>query len=172
MAQTHFPFGLSPIKHEEILVQFPLQTTNISILQSSAPDQMVNYAPILQTFPAQTENYVYDVESAAPLLLLTPITTPNGSQTSTNDGQSSNPTVEISPHGSFFNEVSVNKHFLFVFHRMESAEQMQCHRALRNAAPNKKKEIDYFRHFFPTFESFYIERLILNKCASIVSMSV
>lgn len=124
MAQYQ-PFEHSPIKHEEILFRIPLQTTNISIVQSGAPDQMVNYTPIVHTFPAQTESYIYDVESAAPLLLLTPITPPNGTQATANDSQASDSGVEVSPHGSFFNEVS--REFLFVCFIEWSAEQIQTH---------------------------------------------
>lgn len=101
--------SLEPIKHEEILFQIPVQTTNISIVQSGSPDQMVNYAPIVHTFPAQTDSYIYDVESAAPMILLTPITPPSGTQLTTHESQPSNSNVAISSHGSnVFNEVSSN----------------------------------------------------------------
>lgn len=112
---AHYP----AIKHEEILFQFPLQTTNISIVQASSSDQMVNYAPVVHTIPAQTESFVYDVESTTPLLILTPMQTPNGTTTqmAANDSlASSDSGVEVSPHSSFLNEVS-GKSFLCAFQR-------------------------------------------------------
>lgn len=70
---------------------------------------MVNYAPVVHAIPAQTESFVYDVEST-PLLILTPIQSPNGTQMTANDSQASDSGVEISPHASFSNEVSAYFH--------------------------------------------------------------
>lgn len=93
------------LKHEEILFQFPPQTTNISIVQSSSAEPMVNYAPVVHTIPTQTESFIYDVDSA-PLLILTPIQSPSGTQMTANDSRASDSGVEVSPHTSFSNEVS------------------------------------------------------------------
>lgn len=106
------------LKHEEILFQFPPQTTNISIVQSTSAEAMVNYAPMVHTIPAQTESFVYDVESA-PLLIFTPIQSPSGTQMTANDSRASDSGVEVSPHTSFSNEVSA------YFYSFRSVEQIE-----------------------------------------------
>lgn len=114
---AHFqPFERSSIEHEEILYQIPVQTTNISILSSGTPDQMVNYAPIMHTFPAaQTDSYVYNADLAAPLIIFTPIPSLNGTQmtATTNDSGTSDMIVEIPSHTTGFNEVRVIFFFEF-----------------------------------------------------------
>lgn len=144
------------MRHDEIFLQFPLQTTNISILQSNGPDQMVNYAPIVHTIPTQTESYIYDVDSATPLLLLTPSTPPNGAQAAAIDGQANDSSVGVSPNGSFFNEVSVNHFFFFVFNRMVCQKNPKSLCTLREnttAAQSRRKK-QLFPSLFPTFKSF------------------
>lgn len=131
--QYHQPFQLPSTKQEEFLFQIPVQTTSISVLQSGEADQTVNYAPIVHTFPAQTESYIYDLEAAAPLLIITPMTPVNGTQMMiANESQqhSSDSVVEIplSTIGNVFNEVSGNLFLCFVlssmgvFHRINSHE--------------------------------------------------
>lgn len=109
------------MKHDEIVFQIPVQTTNISILQSASSDQMVNYAPIVHTFPAHTDGYICDVEST-PLILFTPITPLNGTQmtvtTTANECHASDSNVDILPlGGNVLYEVSANS-ACFVFNFM------------------------------------------------------
>lgn len=128
------------MKHEEILFQIPVRTTNISIMQSS--DQVVNYAPVVHTIPTQTDSYIYDVESVAPMLItLTPIQSPTETaQLTANDSQASADSgVEISPNGSFFNEVSANL--------LPNASQITVSTSLDRERRYKDKNTNYFRHF-------------------------
>lgn len=103
----------SSFKPEEILYQIPVQTTNISILSSGTADhQLVNYAPIMHTFPAaQADSCVYDVESAAPLIIFSPITSLNGTTqmtAATSERGASDMIVEIPSNTTVSNEVRVD----------------------------------------------------------------
>lgn len=114
---THFEQSM---QREEIVFQIPLQTTNISILQTASPNQMVNYAPIAHAHPAHADSYICDAESAAPLILLTPITQLNGTQittttTAANECHAPASNVDILPHGTnIFYEVSANFDFFWI----------------------------------------------------------
>lgn len=96
-----------PIKLEDVYMMTPHQGTNISVMQPGIPDQMVNYTPIVHTIPAQGEGYIYDVDSAAPLLIFTPITSVNTSQISTNEDTPAASVIEIPLQNEVTNEVSL-----------------------------------------------------------------
>lgn len=95
-----------PIKLEDVYMMTPHQGTNISVIQPGISDQMVNYAPIVHTIPAQGEGYIYDVDSAAPLLILTPITTVNSTQITSNENPPPASVIEIPLQNEVINEVS------------------------------------------------------------------
>lgn len=104
--QHYQPMEHTTIKQEEFIFQVPIQGTNISVMQPGVPDQMINYTPIVHTIPAQTDGYIYDVDAATPLLILTPVTSMNATQITSSENPPPAPVIEIPLHSEVLTEVS------------------------------------------------------------------
>lgn len=106
------------IKQEEFIFQVPIQGTNISVMQPGVPDQIINYTPIVHTIPGQTDGYIYDVDAATPLLILTPVTPMNATQITSSENpppQTPAPVIEIPLHSEVLTEVSEFICFYYIF---------------------------------------------------------